>query len=513
MEFKFSQKELPSADYHCIEYPGFGQTDNMIKTLGSLSRIQNAFNSTPSKADSATAGTLELRYDPEECFLRPIDGEIIPTANLLLKVTKRTNKVTGESTLHYSIAGSVSKTCRFRAMADFMYIPHNSSVAQLRRRMAELDFEFCKQFEFDAETKGLENDLKQLPPPLFCRHDWSLDYDFKENKARNSNYLQVVENGVVIEVKKPRRSFKYQIMDNSSDNVPSGPISYINGVNGVEKNMDDEAEMEVEENPTPFKKITMNIFQQRPIWTLQAFSNVFEATCVTEKLQMPKKIDFTALLIEIAYKSQSGPWRGTWIRFGYDPRKDRAARMYQVVEVRATKSYSRTKPLTKDLQSHLFTSDTVCPASTLQIVDIVDASLVGDFQSVEFCRKNYDEKEGWYVDGHMDFLREELRRKVTPLNTDADDDEPDSRRARLTGMRHKKRNKALKNESSENDIASEEEKGIAATRSRRSNVSYQVEAKVNELMKQLKQEDDYGIRETFDDSDEDPDFFNVLESD
>lgn len=52
--------------------------------------------------------------------------------------------------------------------------------------------------------------------------------------------------------------------------------------------------------------------------------------------KMPR-VKLQSVLPSIAYFYQSGPWRNQWLLFGYDPRKDFASRMYQVMMVRLNK--------------------------------------------------------------------------------------------------------------------------------------------------------------------------------
>lgn len=40
------------------------------------------------------------------------------------------------------------------------------------------------------------------------------------------------------------------------------------------------------------------------------------------------------LLPAVAFYFLTGPWRVMWIRFGYDPRKDTASRIYQTLDYR-----------------------------------------------------------------------------------------------------------------------------------------------------------------------------------
>ncbi len=44
------------------------------------------------------------------------------------------------------------------------------------------------------------------------------------------------------------------------------------------------------------------------------------------------------LLRVVAYNMSNGPWRGLWVRYGYDPGQDPVARLYQVIDVRWTEA-------------------------------------------------------------------------------------------------------------------------------------------------------------------------------
>jgi general transcription factor 3C polypeptide 5 (transcription factor C subunit 1) len=72
-------------------------------------------------------GLAELRYRPKDPFCHPINGDVVPTANFLLKVTRRRKKSPGnreENSAHtmeehkqnfnFEIVGIINKTCRFR---------------------------------------------------------------------------------------------------------------------------------------------------------------------------------------------------------------------------------------------------------------------------------------------------------------------------------------------------------------------------------------------------------------
>jgi general transcription factor 3C polypeptide 5 (transcription factor C subunit 1) len=52
----------------------------------------------------------------------------------------------------------------------------------------------------------------------------------------------------------------------------------------------------------------------------------------------PKYQKYMKLLLpQVAYMVMWGPWRGTWVRYGYDPRKDKNARLFQAILLRFVK--------------------------------------------------------------------------------------------------------------------------------------------------------------------------------
>ncbi|CAG8684814.1 1819_t:CDS:2, partial [Cetraspora pellucida] len=61
------------------------------------------------------------------------------------------------------------------------------------------------------------------------------------------------------------------------------------------------------------------LFAERPIWTRLALMNNLPV-CDRRSIKM--------LLPMVAYLMLNGPWRDCWMRYGYDPRKNKEARLY-----------------------------------------------------------------------------------------------------------------------------------------------------------------------------------------
>src|ERR1043166_6225970 len=95
---------------------------------------------------------MELRFRPGDPFCHPINGDVIPTSNLLLKITsrkkKRKNKDLNDENeeqsnvkdVNFDILGIISKTCRFRGMSDYQCIPSiKHPILEYRKALESLD--------------------------------------------------------------------------------------------------------------------------------------------------------------------------------------------------------------------------------------------------------------------------------------------------------------------------------------------------------------------------------------
>ncbi|CAG8570655.1 8679_t:CDS:2 [Diversispora eburnea] len=121
---KAPNKIIPSQQLFSVEYPGYVKNmDKILQTLGGRKGLKKAVNE----------DLMELRFRPGDPFCHPINGDVIPTSNLLLKVSwkrkkikKRVSKRLVEEEdnnqsddrnikdLDFQVIGIISKTCRFR---------------------------------------------------------------------------------------------------------------------------------------------------------------------------------------------------------------------------------------------------------------------------------------------------------------------------------------------------------------------------------------------------------------
>jgi general transcription factor 3C polypeptide 5 (transcription factor C subunit 1) len=116
------QHPLPTVHYYSVEYPGYVRNESTsiaVRNLGGERMLSDAFKRATTKQECI----VEAKLRPDDVFSHPIHGDMVPTNNIVLKVTKRKRRRRAEgegSTTHigeYKVeaAGLVEKTVRFRS--------------------------------------------------------------------------------------------------------------------------------------------------------------------------------------------------------------------------------------------------------------------------------------------------------------------------------------------------------------------------------------------------------------
>jgi len=82
-------------------------------------------------------------------------------------------------------------------------------------------------------------------------------------------------------------------------------------------------------------------------------------------MALAMNMDYTAqylktILPAVAYYMLTGPWRRVWIRFGYDPRTEPGAKIYQVVDFRIKDSKLRLCYFWLTCHDHHYVPKSVC---------------------------------------------------------------------------------------------------------------------------------------------------------
>nr|CAG8633064.1 8404_t:CDS:2 [Entrophospora candida] len=160
--------------FFSVEYPGYVKNiDRVLKTLGGQKGLKKAINE----------DMMELWFRPDDPFSHPINGNVIPTSNLLLKVTRRKRRY-----VKCEVIGIISKTCRFRRIADYQYIPNpNDSIPKYRKALENLDAKAIMNFQSVINNKQEEDNL---PPPIFSRIECSMEYGYRQHITASKVLVQ-----------------------------------------------------------------------------------------------------------------------------------------------------------------------------------------------------------------------------------------------------------------------------------------------------------------------------------
>ncbi|KAI8818977.1 RNA polymerase III transcription factor IIIC subunit-domain-containing protein [Fimicolochytrium jonesii] len=419
---------LPSWKFHAVEYPGYVKNfDNVLKTLGGSEAIEKAF--------ANDLNVVELRYRPEDPFSHPINGEIIQTSNILLGVTirrkrKRTGSAAGAqepvdpSQITTRFMGTITKTCRFRAIADYQWTPDpHDPLVKLRRDMQVLDIEGIEKF-VPARDRGPQENLRNMPPPAFSRIEWPFDYGYRQNIAVVKVLVRKEGQSPQMKLLNRYESVKFTAVfaDASKRIVPTKPPKTAS-LAGI---------------PAEALTLMQQLFEQRPCWTRLAITNNLPA----RYRPLIKK-----LLPLYAYSYMAGPWRDTWLRYGYDPWNDKEARFSQIIDLRFMKptkaaSSLRAKrligvmepshlvvkrtlgPTAQDLaadraeddppapDTHIFDGIRTRDTGTFTLNDITDPDIIPLINTTRRLRSRCHDRDGWFRKGHIDLIRDLMKRKM-----------------------------------------------------------------------------------------------------
>ena len=152
----------------------------------------------------------------------------------------------------------------------------------------------------------IKNDAPHfLPPAAFSRMDSIQQFSLKPDVTKDD------EPCVIGKTRKRRAGFSNFISFNAPD-VPTSPPKGI------------ETALKVKFLQSSHIEKMRDYFKERPIWSKTALMYVSKFSNEQMKVLLPA----------VAYYFVTGPWRITWVRLGYDPRKDPEARKYQILDYR-----------------------------------------------------------------------------------------------------------------------------------------------------------------------------------
>ncbi|XP_078406305.1 general transcription factor 3C polypeptide 5 [Cetorhinus maximus] len=300
----------------CAEYPGMVRDPRkMLETLGGEEGVSRTY------ADPCRR--LELHFRPKDPYCHPVCANRFPSTSMLLRVKRRWRKVRTKASpeevgreeevkYEMEILGVIGTTYKFQGMSDFQFLVMHTATSGSQVSM------YNKVILHKPEHKEFfDQDLPlYIPPPIFSRVDNPVDYYYRpEVQHRDGYHPPKLSNENLIGLGRARRPHNAIFVNFDDTEVPSQPLEA--AVQNWRKFNTQAADRRAEEE-------LKRHFEIRPIWSRNAVKSNIDIH--PDKLKL--------LLPFVAYYMLTGPWRSLWVRFGYDPRKDPKAKIYQVLDFR-----------------------------------------------------------------------------------------------------------------------------------------------------------------------------------
>ncbi|XP_052864500.1 general transcription factor 3C polypeptide 5 [Anopheles cruzii] len=286
----------------CIEYPGaISNVDRMLHTLGGLREISTTFEQDKRR--------IELRFRPDCMFAKPTYADGAGATGLALKVVVRRKKTNPDEAVIKStkIIGCVRRIYKFNAMCDFQQLPVYRNAES--RKVECLHDEIVPKGVCTTSPLDRKTEIPFfLPPTCFSRTDVVNFSVLREKKLTDSE--------IPAERKSRLLRQKYGIYHPYTMTEP------------IPAQSNKKYQEMLATRMIPKKNIEdiQAAFDARPIWTKSALRNINRFDISHDTI--------STILPAVGFYYVNGPWRGTWVRYGYDPRKHFEARMYQLLDFR-----------------------------------------------------------------------------------------------------------------------------------------------------------------------------------
>lgn len=350
-----TNKQLPkNKRFACVEFPCVvseceESRKKAVKMLGGEGAITAALE--------GKSKFMELRFRPDSVFAHPAFGERHTTPSLLLHVVAKEGP-DGPVVKEAEFKGVIESTFQFNGLCDFQFLKDPEQSGDLKKESRDYSWnEDARKEENNPETESEarlnQNESLFIPPALFSRADMPWEYEFKPNKVPRKK-----ETSKSNSLTGNDSTSKDNITDKESATIQRGsentikPIMYVSlndlGDRPLPSKPPEKTIPIAEENICLIEPIK-NLFSERPIWTAMALVDRIRSSspAIYKKISAGgwestlKRI--CAIATNFAYRFISGPWRSTFVRYGFDPRKDSTSAAYQIFDLRFGKQQAGDK--------------------------------------------------------------------------------------------------------------------------------------------------------------------------
>ncbi|XP_068621368.1 general transcription factor 3C polypeptide 5 [Battus philenor] len=299
-----------SRDLVCVLFPSIVKNeDKAVQCLGGPRGISQAYS-------QPTKKRLGLSFQPENPFVKKTFADCKKTSGVLLKVKIKKVNIDGKISKQVtstSLLGSVKIMYKFEAMCDFQYLPVSSEGAQQPQCLLEkIVPSGVDTFDFLLKPSPLF-----IVPSNFTRFDKPINYNYTDKKLPGKEKdIYDDHDNIHHRVRTERGTPFTRYTFNLVDDLASEPNAYYVKQMDIKKTLYPPLEQEYQ--------TVQKLFEERPIWSLNLIKFHTKIRLSSLKIIMPC----------LAIYMKDGPWRMLWVRFGYDPRKEPGARIYQTLDFR-----------------------------------------------------------------------------------------------------------------------------------------------------------------------------------
>ncbi|VVD02713.1 unnamed protein product [Leptidea sinapis] len=341
-------KNALSSKMYCVLFPGnVKNEEKAIQCLGGLRTISQIFSQSYKKP-------VHLSFQPENPYVKKIGGEKKPASGVLFKV--RIRKIMNEDktilkreVIETSAVSYVKNIVKFDALCDFQYLPVCSMGGMPK---CILD---------DIIPPGLNDyTILEKPSPLFIlpgaftRFEKPVGYSYTDKKTYlhkdDDLSLDAGDKDDVHKTRSDRIKPSARCNFNLDEIFPTEPNAFFTKAAGEKSAASPQFKAEYE--------TVKKMFEDRPIWS----------SSLVKHLTNIKEPSLRMIFPCLAYYLKTGPWRLLWVRYGYDPRKEPNARIYQTLDFRL-----RHTVLSRDSKTNVSKRKTVTDPSNSE--DVLESAV------------------------------------------------------------------------------------------------------------------------------------------
>ncbi|KPJ12260.1 hypothetical protein RR48_11516 [Papilio machaon] len=291
----------------CVLFPGIVKNEEKaVQCLGGRRGISQVYS-------QPTKKRLGLSFQPDNPYVKKTFADCKRTAGVLLKVKVKKTKVDGKDTkqvVSTTLLGSVKVIYKFEAMCDFQYLPVNIEGQEPQCILEKILPSGVDTFDFMLKPSPLF-----IVPSNFTRFDKPINYNYTDKRFIVKEQDENPDN-IHRRARTERGTPLLRYTFNLDDDLATEAHAYYIKQLEIKKVMYPPLQQEFE--------TVKKLFEERPIWSLNLIKFHTKIRLSSLKIIMPC----------LAIYMKDGPWRMLWVKFGYDPRKEPASRIYQTLDFR-----------------------------------------------------------------------------------------------------------------------------------------------------------------------------------